>query len=164
MTKQSLIINSLTKEERDFLFFSRPFGYNTRLQQYLLYHEAFAESSSTKTFRHYLRRFIDDFKPEPISLSDNLWLCLERDGRFSVCLGERGDEISNLGESENFVFQFLCFLQLRKFWQGFRRKSRFPAPLLPLFIEDFSDKLKVSADYTALLLQAAELSSQVILL
>ena len=83
MNQKTCIVKSLTKEERDLLYFSEPVGYHMRLQQYWEYPQGFAARtttskggiclSTTKTFRCYLRRFIRNFQPEPLWPDGDLW-------------------------------------------------------------------------------------------
>ena len=174
MNPKTRIINSLTKEEQSLLYFFEPAGYHTRLQQYLAYPQGFKERttipksntslSTTKTFRCYLLRFIHRFKPEPLLPNSNLWLHLEKTGRFSLRLGENGEEITSLSESDFYAFQYLCFLHIRRFWHIIRGRCRFPTVTLPLFVEDFSSRIKECADYDALLQRSIMVSTQVIIL
>lgn len=142
--------------------------YAGKLQQYLEYPEFYAcgkqDICITKTFRHYLRRFIRTFHPEKLLPNKNLWLQMEKCGRFSVRLGRDGEEISDLSETDNYIFQYLCFLHLRRFWDGIWKCCRFPALALPVIIRDFSNRLDESVDYEALLERAAEIFGQVIVL
>ena len=174
MNPKTCIINSLTKEEQELLYFAEPVGYHTRLQQYLRHPQGFkarttvpkdnVSLSTTKTFHCYLLRFIHNFQPEPLSPNSNLWLHLEKTGRFSLRLGENGEEITSLNESDFYAFQYLCFLHIRRFWQIIRERCRFPATNLPLFIEDFSSRIKKCEDYDALLQRSIPVSSQVIII
>lgn len=174
MNEQTQIIKSLTQEEQELLCFFRPVGYHTRLQQYWEYPQGFEERttqpgnnislSRTKTFRHCLRRFVRSFQPEPLFPNSNLWLHLEKNGRFSVRLGKDNEEIASLSESDNYVFQYLCFLHIRRFWDGLRKCSRFPAMALPVLIRDFSDRLDEDVDYDALLRRVLEVSSRITVL
>ena len=110
MNQQTRIIKSLTQEEQELLCFFRPLGYHTRMQQYLEYPEAFVGSttlpgstvclSATKTFRHYLRRFVSSFQPIKLLPEKDLWLHIENNGRFFVRLGETGEEITKLTEPD----------------------------------------------------------------
>lgn len=174
MNEQTQIIKSLTKEEQELLCFFRPVGYHTRLQQYWEYPQGFSERttapksnislSTTKTFRRYLRYLIRTFQPEKLLSSNDLWLHLEGNGRFSVRLGENGEEITALSEADNYVFQYLCFLHIRRFWNGLRKHCRFPAVKLPVMVQDFSDRLEENMDYDALLQMFFDVSTQVVIL
>ena len=116
MNPKTCIINSLTKEEQELLYFAEPVGYHTRLQQYWAYPQGFAERTTQPRGN--------------ISLSTTK--------TFRCCL--------------------------RRFWQIIRERCRFPATNLPLFIEDFSSRIKKCADYDALLQRSIPVSSQVIIL
>jgi hypothetical protein len=111
-----------------------------------------------------LRRFIRNFQPEPLSPSSNLWLHLEKNGRFSLRLGNNGEEITDFGEGDFCAFQYLCFLHIRRFWDDVRKCCRVSAVTLPLIVRDFSSALKNEKDYAALLELALECASQVIVL
>lgn len=174
MNPKTCMIHSLTKEEQSLLYFGEPVGYHTRLQQYLECPQGFATRttlpgsnvrlSTTKTFRCYLRRFIRNFQPKPLLPGDRLWLHIEKSGRFCLRLGKHGEEITGFSQGDFFVFQYLCFLQIRRFWDTVRRCSVFSAATLPVLIRDFSHFLENDADYAALLELAQENVSQVIIL
>ena len=174
MNKQTLIIKSLTREEQELLCFSESVGYHTRLQQYLAYPQGFAvrttmpksniSLSTTKTFRCYLRRFIRDFQPEPLLPGHALWLHLEKSGRFSLRLGETGEEITDFSEADFCAFQYMCFLYIRQFWNDLRKCCSFPPTTLPVLIQDFSERLDENIDYEALLRRTATIASLVVVL
>ena len=161
-----------SEEEQSFLCFSQPADYHIRLQQYWEQPEAFAKQttqpqrtlslSTTKTFRHHLRRFIHTFSPEPLIPQKGLWLHIEKGGRFSVISEEFGKAITNLSEADNLVFQYLCFLHIRRFWDGVQRYCRFPTWTLPIIIRDFSARLDDTINYDALLQRALDISGQII--
>ena len=142
--------------------------YAGMLQQYLEYPEFYfcgkQDICATKTFRHYLRRFIRTFRQEKLLPNKNLWLQLEKCGRFSVRLGRNGEELPDLSETDSYIFQYLCFLHLRRFWNGIRKRCRFPALVLPVMVRDFSDRLDESVDYDALLERATTISDQVLVI
>ena len=174
MNDQTRIIHSLTREEQELLCFFRPVGYHTRLQQYLDYPEAFASEttlskggtslSTTKTFRRCLRNFIRAFHPEMLPTNNALWLHLEKSGHFSVRLGKNGAPVIDLNASDNYAFQYLCFLHIRCFWNLLRERCRFPAAMLPVLVQDFSNQLNDIKNFYALLQRTVTESSQVIVL
>lgn len=174
MNPKTCIIHSLTKEEQELLYFAEPVGYHVRLQQYLEYPQGFAAKttlpkskvslSTTKTFRGYLHRFIRNFQPEPLLSGRDLWLHLEKNGRFSLRLGKNGEEITDFSESDFYIFQYLCFLQVRRFWDAVRKCCCFPAATPPALIRDFSSFVENDGDYVALLELTLECASQVIVL
>jgi hypothetical protein len=174
MNECTRIVKSLTREEQELLCFFRPVGYHTRLQQYLEYPESFADAtiipesavclSTTKTFRHYLRRFICLFQPARLLPERDLWLHLDNNGRFFLRLGSTGEDITKVSESDNYIFQYWCFLQLRRFWNELREHSCVSAVKAPAFVRDFSVWTKNAADRNALLQQTLEVVSQVVFL
>ena len=174
MSEEIKIIKSLTREEKDLLYFFRPVGYHTRLQQYLEYPEALAKEttqhnggvalSTTKTFRRCLLNFIRTFQPEALPTNNTLWLHLEKSGCFTVRFGKDGEIITGLNEADNYVFQYLCFLHIRCFWNHLQEYCCFPAVKLPFLIQDFSDRLDENIDYEALLRRAATIAALVVVL
>lgn len=174
MNQQTCIIKSITKEEQELLFFAEPVGYHTRLQQYWECPHGFAvrttlpksniSLSTTKTFRCYLRRFIQSFQPEPLLPDCDLWLHLEKNGLFSLRLGRNGEEITNISEADCYVFQYACFLHIRRFWNDLRKCRSFPSTTLPILIQDFSDRLDENIDYETLLRRAVNITSLVVVL
>ena len=174
MTPKTCIIHSLTKEEQELLYFAELAGYQMRLQQYLEYPQGFAvrttlpkskvSLSTTKTFRGYLHRFIRNFQPEPLLPGHDLWLHLEKNGRFSLRLGKNGEEITDFSEADFCVFQYLCFLHIRRFWDDVRKCCSVSAATSPVLIRDFSHVVKNKKDYATLLELALECAAQVVVL
>ena len=171
MNQETRIIKSLTQEEQELLCFFRPVGYHTRLQQYLEYPEAFTKEtmqnkggialSTTKTFRRCLLNFIRTFQPIAFPINSALWLHLEKSGCFTVRLGKDGELITGLGEKDSYIFQYLCFLQIRCFWNCLQECCRFLSVKLPVFIRDFPENYE---NFEELLEKALESTSQVIVL
>ena len=174
MNKQACIIHTLTREEQELLYFAGPAGYHTRLQQYLAYPQGFAAKttlpkskvslSTTKAFRGCLHRFIRSFRAEPLLSGSNLWLQLEKNGRFSLRLGENGEEITDFSEGDFCVFQYLCFLHIRRFWDDVRKCCGFPVAMLPVLIPDFSERLEKGVDFNALLQRSSPVASSIVVL
>ena len=174
MTPKTCIIHSLTKEEQELLYFAELAGYQMRLQQYLEYPQGFAVKttlpkskvslSTTKTFRGYLHRFIRNFQPEPLLPGHDLWLHLEKNGRFSLRLGKNGEEITDFSEADFCVFQYLCFLHIRRFWDDVRKCCGFPVAMLPVLIPDFSERLEKGVDFNALLQRSSPVASSIVVL
>lgn len=174
MNEQTRIIKSLTREEQELLCFFEPVGYHTRLQQYLECPQGFAAKttlpkskvslSTTKTFRGYLHRFIRNFRAEPLFAGSNLWVHLEKSGRFSLRLGENGEEITDFSEADFCVFQYLCFLHIRRFWDDVRKCCGFPVVILPVFILDFSEQLEKGVNFNALLQRALSVATSIVVL
>lgn len=174
MNERIQIIQCLTQEERELLCFSEPMVYHIRLQQYLEHPQGFATKttlaerninlSTTKTFRCYLHRFIRNFQPKPLLPGSKLWLHLDKSGRFYLRLGSHGDEINDFSESDFYIFQYLCFLHIRHFWDYVRKHCCFPDASLPILIRDFSHLFESNTDYAALLKLSRQVTSQVIIL
>ena len=161
----------LTPEERKLSCFFGPGSYSVRLYQYgdpaHRCTDDFQESTwgigTTQTFRRYLRWFIRNFRPERLLPHKNYWLCLEKDGRFTVRLGKHGEKIPDLSETEHWVYHYLCYLHLLRFWNGMRKRCRYPVPDTPILIRDFSDRLDASVDFRKLLARAERIKQQVLI-
>ena len=159
-----------TKEEQTLSCFEGFGTYPERLYQYLNPEERYSGDlwnatdgiSTTKTFQRFLRRFIQEFKPVRLLPGKDYWLHLESDGRFTVRLGINGEEIPCLSETENWVYHYLCYLHLLRFWNEMRKRCRFPVLISPILIRDFSDRLDENVNFNTLLEQACEISDQVI--
>ncbi len=166
------ILQELTREERRLYCFRGPGAYPVLLQQYLKRPEAFAETtkigtislSQTKTFRHCLCRFVQSFQPEKLLPGKDLWLYLEKNGRFTVRRRQDGARMPQLSETEQAIFQYLCFLELRRFWNVVRQKCRYPERRFSVVILDFSQRLDESVDFNALLLKAKEIANRVVVI
>jgi hypothetical protein len=159
-----------TPEEQEVSCFTKPGVYPVRLYQYQnseeLYPGNFREATcgigTSQTFRHYLQRFIRGFQKERLLPEKDYWLQPEKDGRFFVRLGRNGRKHSNLSKTDHWVFQYMCFLHLLRFWKEMRKRCRFPALEAPVLIRDFSDQLDESTDFKQLLVQAEALERQVL--
>ena len=114
-------------------------------------------------FRYYLRRFIRYFRPIRLLKDKNYWLCLDHDGKFSLRLGKKGQEIPHLSETENWIFHYVVFLQLVLFWDGAQAKKRHFFYKKPLLIRDFSPRIDESIDFDRLMSMAEQTGHQVIL-
>lgn len=145
-------------EEHDLSCFLSPEVYPVRLHQYKdpaprypgnLW-DATGSIGSTRSFRDYLHQFIQRFQPQQLVPDKNYWLQLEPDGRFVVRLGICGEELPNLSETERWIYHYLCFLQLLRFWDGMQQLRNYKDVKLPVLIRDFSEHLDGSVDIRAL--------------
>jgi hypothetical protein len=160
-----LTYEHIGREEQALLVFSGMKEYGTRLKLYLEHPEKMqGVIYQSKTFRHYLRWFIRRFKPAKLLPDKNLWLCMERNGCFSVRLGRKGPRCVHLSETERYVYRYLCFLHLRRFHLEARKRCRYPAAAMPVVIKDFSDRMDESVDFTALLERARCITSQILVI
>ena len=166
------MVEKLTAEERALRGFHGPGPYPMRLRWYLEQPEKLAMAtrigsvsiSTTKTFRRYVHRFIRNFQPERLLPEKNLWLDLGWDGVFYLRQGKYGQRLKYLSETDTWVFHYMCFLHLRRFWNGVRRWSHFPMLTYPVAIRDFSNRLDEGVDFSALLQRAHEVEGKLILI
>lgn len=145
---------SHSPEEQTLSCFLSPGVYPVRLHQYKdpsrrypgnLW-EATCSIGGTRSFRDYLRHFIQDFQPQRLLLDKDYWLQLEMDGRFVVRLGMNGQEVTHLNDTDNWVYHYLCFLHLLRFWDGMQDLRNYKDVKLPILIRDFSNQLDGCTD------------------
>ena len=148
--------------DREIFCFQESGIYPVRLQQYLECPESFPALWQTHTFRRTLRHFIRTFRSGKLLPHKNLWLDIRENGRFYVKCGKTGKEVPNLSETDRWIFQYLCFLQLHCFWNKLQRHSAFAAPKIPLLIRDFSHRLDAQVNFDDLLQRAKSISEQIL--
>lgn len=120
--------------------------------------------SSIKTFRKYLRSFIDSFQPEVIREGKQYEIFLKKDGRYGVRCTDGGAEAAFLSESERTLFRYLCFLRTAEFWQGFEEIRDLHSVKKPFIVKDLLNRIDESIDVTDLLQRTKKLERQVIIL
>ena len=158
-------------EEQELSCFLAPGVYPVRLHQYKdpaqrypgNLGQATRSIGSTRSFRDYLRQFIRSFQPQRLLPGKDYWLHLEADGRFTVRLGIHGEEVPRLSEAENWVYHYLCFLHLLRFWDGMQDLRNYKDVKLPVLIHDFSKYLDESVNQVSLFAQARSLARQVLI-
>ena len=95
-----------------------------------------------------LRDFISSFEQIPINSSKDMWLSITKDGVFVPLW--RGEVRHDLSAAEREIFNYLCFLQVNKFWGEVADKCH-SNELLPLFIGDFICRIDEATDITPLI-------------
>jgi hypothetical protein len=162
---------SHSPEEQILSCFLAPGVYPVRLHQYKdpaqrypgNLEEATRSIGSTRSFRDYLRQFIRSFQPQRLLPGKDYWLHLEADGRFAVRLGTHGEEVPRLSEAENWVYHYLCFLHLLRFWDGMQDLRNYKDVKLPVLIHDFSKQLDGNVNQVSLFAQTRSLARQVLI-
>ena len=89
----------------------------------------------TRTFRAFVNEFIKKYEPELISKENDLWLSLKENGEFVVTEGEHGKITTDLSKKEFFMYNFLCFLNLVRFWDEFNEIRDMNTIKVPVFIK-----------------------------
>lgn len=120
--------------------------------------------SETKAFRSYLKTFIKDFKSETIRDGKRYELYLRKDGRYAVRYKDDNDMPVFLSESEQTLFQYLCFLRTAEFWQGFEELRNLHSVKKPILIGNFLERLDESIDIQDILERTKRLNRQIIIL
>lgn len=120
---------------RKFVPFSE-YDFSRKLNLYLNYAPQNGNSDimSTPKFNEILRGFISSFEQIPINSSKDIWLSIKKDGTFfPLCRGKDRDDLSM---SERTIFNYLCFLEVNRFWGQVAGKLNFRESF-PLYICDF---------------------------
>lgn len=81
----------------------------------------------SRSFRAYLADYIRNFKPQRLNPKKNYEICINQSGEFFV----EGNHF--LSQSESTLFDFLCFLNITEFWEGFeeiKNYNRFSKPII----------------------------------
>lgn len=108
--------------------------------------------SKEKAFRFLLNEYIVKFKPLQINERKNLYLEITPNGRF-IAVKKEGEKAINyhLSASEQTLFNFLCFIEINKFYQSVNGVKDFNYLEKPLILLNFSELLDESFDYIAFL-------------
>lgn len=108
--------------------------------------------SKEKAFRFLLNEYIVKFKPLQINERKNLYLEITPHGRF-IAVKKEGEKAINyhLSASEQTLFNFLCFIEINKFYQSVNGVKDFNYLEKPLILLNFSELLDESFDYIAFL-------------
>lgn len=114
----------------------------------------------TPQLKEVLHGFISSFEPVPINSSKNMRLSITNDGVFvPLWHGEVRHDLSAL---EREIFNYLCFVEINKFWGQVAHKCHLEE-LLPLFIGDLICRIDEAADITPLIDNALTLGRQTFL-
>lgn len=116
-------------------------------------------AGTTQTFRRELKKFCYGFLPQPIRIEKQLLLTMDEDGAF---LAKDVQLRMDLSATEEILFQYLCFLEVNRFWNEVRKIIGRTAKK-PLFISALPDHIDFCVDLTQLLEQTLELNRQVFL-
>lgn len=119
--------------------------------------------SNLKAFRSYLRSYIKNFEGETICDGKQYEIVL-KNGIYSVRHKNDLDVSVCLSESEQILFNYLCFLRTMEFWQGFEEMRNLNEIKKPLLIKNFLCRLDEAIDTSYILKRTLELKSQVIII
>ena len=118
-----------------------------------------------KIFRSVLCNFIRDFKPVTLSNDKDLYVEILQSGEFIVKNRRTNrDQTKMLSGHEQTLFQYVCFLEVNKFWDEIAEIRELNPPKMPLlatnFIEFLDEDQSRSKDVIA---YAKALKSQLII-
>ena len=114
----------------------------------------------TPQFKELLHEFICSFGPVSINSSKDMWLSIAKDGVFIPVW--HGEVRHDLSAAEREIFNFLCFVEVNRFW-GYVADVRQSDERLPLFIGDFLCRIDRATDITPLISRANSLGRQTFL-
>ena len=120
--------------------------------------------SETKIFRTYLKNFIKDFEPELIREGKWYELFLDKNGKYGVRYKGDDDMPVHLSETEQMIFNYLCFLRTAEFWQNFEELRNIHSIKKPILVKDFLERLDRSIDIEEILGRKMRLNRQIVIL
>lgn len=138
------------------------YDFSRKLNLYLNYAPQKGNSDiiGTPQFKEVLRDFISSFEQIPINSSKDMWLSITKDGVFvPLWLGEVRRDLS---AAEREIFNFLCFVEVNRFWGQVADKLHLNERL-PLFIGDFAQVIDMATDITPFISRANSLGRQTFL-
>lgn len=114
----------------------------------------------TGTFRKILKNYCGGFIPEPINIHKRLWLTMDENFQFiAQCRRKNGYDLS---ETESVLFQFLCYVNVNRFW-GEVQNLTGRCVHKPLFIHNLVYCLDECVDLKEVLKTAVSLNRQIYL-
>lgn len=114
---------------------------------------------STHTFRRELKKFCNNFLPQPLRIAKRLSLTMDEDGRFCA---EDIYTRNDLSETENTLLQYFSFIEVNRFWSEVQNAMGRTVKK-PLFISALTDKIDCCIDPAPLLRQTSDLGREVFL-
>ncbi len=99
-------------------------------------------SCLSRSFRAYLTEYIRAFKPQRLNPKKDFLIDINALGEFFVRRENGGDVF--LSASEDALFDFLCFLNIMEFWEGFEEIRDFNYIKKPIIIIDLFERIDES--------------------
>lgn len=115
----------------------------------------------TETFRQYLRTYIRNFRPRPFLKDKSLRINLRRDGEFFAT--EKKGRDPSMSKEEETIFQYLCYLYVFAFWEGFEKMRDIHYESMPMVIQDFAKELRDKEYFNELINMAKATGKKVII-
>lgn len=138
------------------------YDFTSKLNSYLKYAPQSGSKNimDTPQFKEVLRGFISSFEQIPINLSKDMWLSITKDGVFVPLWC--GEVRRDLSAAEREIFNFLCFVEVNRFWGQVADKLHLNERL-PLFMGDFAQVIDMATDITPFISCANSLGRQTFL-
>ena len=102
-----------------------------------------------RSFRSVLFAFIGKFKPVALNAEKNLYVDILPSGEFIIKNIQTGkDQTKMLGSREKTLFQFICFLEVNRFWDEIAEIRAIDPPKMPLLAANFNELADVDQSGT----------------
>lgn len=106
------------------------------------------DMAKEKAFRFLLNEYFLTFEPKTISEEKGLFLHLTPSGKFVAIKKEKETSFfADLARKERATFDFLCFLEINRFWQNVRAVKDLHYVEKPLIVTDFLECVDEYFDY-----------------
>lgn len=112
----------------------------------------------SRTFRAKLAEYIRNFKPQKLNPSKDFYMRINEKGEFYV------EGNPDLSASESNLFDFLCFLNVIEFWQGFEVIKDFNHIKKPIIITELFEMIDESIPKDFILKRLEMLHRQIFLI
>lgn len=114
---------------------------------------------STHTFRRELKKFCNNFLPQPLRIAKRLSLTMDEYGRFCA---EDAYTRNDLSVTEDTLLQYYSFIEVNRFWSEVQNAMGRTVKK-PLFIRALTDKIDCCIYPAPLLKQTSDLGREVFL-
>ena len=112
----------------------------------------------SRTFRAYLTDYIRNFKPQKLNPQKDYYININSLGEFYV----EGNHF--LSASEANLFDFLCFLNITEFWEGFQEIKDFNQQPKPIIITELFELVDQSIPKDFIINRLKKLNRQIFLI
>ena len=164
---------SQSREEDNFCFYinGKFKNHKARLAEYKDYEYFYPNckflkltngSCISRSFRAYLTEYIRNFKPQRLNPKKNFLIDINEIGEF-YARNENGSDVF-LSASEANLFDFLCFINLIEFWEGFEEIKDFNHIKKPITITELFEMIDESIPRDFILQRLKKLNRQIFLI
>ncbi len=130
--------------------------------EYFYYDKRFTISTGgacrSRSFRAYLNEYIRNFKPQKLNPNKRFFININENGEFFV------EVYPDLSASEKNLFDFLCFLNIIEFWDGFEKIRDLNHIKKPIVITELFEMIDESIPASFIIKRLKTLNRQVFLI